>query len=133
PTGAAAGAPDTRPLPVAPPQTGPLTLSVNLTTNSFVRTSGSFLADGFAVGQEVHTFGFEINLGTYHVVAVTATSLTVEETLLPGDTTGDGDERIVSPGKVVIAGTVGGGGLTNVTFEAEDTIALLDGAVVSTR
>jgi len=38
------------------------------------RPSGSFLADGFAIGQEVITFGFDFNIGTYHVVAVTATT-----------------------------------------------------------
>ncbi len=84
--------------PTAAADTGRTTLSVNLATNSFERTSGSFLDDHFAVGQQIYGFGFNNNNGKYTVTAVTALTLTVQETLTAGDATGTGDEALVTQG-----------------------------------
>ena len=67
-------------------------------------------------------------------MTVTATTLMVAEGLMFGDTTGSGNESIVSPGKLVFAGggQFGGGGLTSITIAA-DEIVLLPGVTISTR
>ena len=56
----------------------------------------------------------------------------VSEPLLFGDAGGTGDESIVSPGKLVFASSAGGGGLSDISVDAEE-IVLLQGAIVSTR
>ena len=45
------------------------------------------------------------------------------EPLLFGDAGGTGDESIVSPGKLVFAGTAGGGGLSDISVDAEEIVA----------
>ena len=113
--------------------TGVTTLAVDLINNAFTRSAGDFLADGFAVGQEIIVKGFSLNNGRFTVLTVTATSLKVAEGLMFGDTTGSGDESIVSPGKLVFAGGGQfGAGLTSITITA-DEIVLLPGVTVSTR
>src|SRR5262249_15872086 len=84
--------------PTAAADTGRTTLTVNLATNSFERPSGSSLDDHFAVGQQIYGFGFNNNNGKYTVSAVTALTLTVQETLSAGDATGTGDEALVTQG-----------------------------------
>ena len=71
--------------PVAIADMGYTTHSVDLTTNSFTRTSGSFLTEGSQRDQEVHAFGFNTNDGTYRVIDVQETSLKVAEKLVAGD------------------------------------------------
>jgi hypothetical protein len=132
-TGNGDASPDTLTLTVAPALTGNTTLAVDAGAQQFLRTAGSFLTDGFEIGDEIIASGFLLNDGTYRITAVTATSLTVAETLLPGDATGSGDESIVSPGKIVIAGLVGGGGLQNITIQASDEIEIRPGKIISSR
>src|SRR5262249_42757525 len=106
---------------------------VDSLTNRFVRSSGSFVVDGFQVGQEIRASGFLLNNGTFHITAVTATAITVSEVLLAGELPGDGNEALSSRGTVVMAGSVGGGGLLNLMIIASDSIEIDDGATVSTR
>ncbi|MBL8533161.1 MAG: hypothetical protein JNL33_04830, partial [Betaproteobacteria bacterium] len=70
-------------------------LTVNAAANKFVRTEGSFSADGFVVGQRVTTAGFAANNGTYTVTAVTALEMTVSEDLVAGDEAAAQESRIV--------------------------------------
>ncbi|NOS70321.1 MAG: hypothetical protein HOP33_10365, partial [Verrucomicrobia bacterium] len=77
-------------------------LSVNGTTHSFVLTTGNsngtptagFVSQGFDVGHRITVTGFTnvANNGVFHVTAITATTLTVAETLAveaPGNASGD--------------------------------------------
>ncbi len=53
--------------------TGSVTLSASATDNSYNRTTGSFLTDGFAVGDEVNATGFNANnVGRGVIKSVTA-------------------------------------------------------------
>ena len=58
--------------------TGALSIEVNATTKSFIRTTGSFLNDGFYVGGTITTTGFADagNNSTFIVSAVTALQIT---------------------------------------------------------
>ena len=73
-------------------------LTVDAATQSFARSTGSFIDDGFKVGQKITTAGFSnaANNGVFHVTAVTATALTVSETTLVGESASpaSGDEKI---------------------------------------
>jgi hypothetical protein len=75
-----------------PVTTGTTTLSVS-DSNTFTRPAGSFLTDGFQVGQAINTTGFTngANNGTFIISAVTATTMDIEETTLVMET-GDADE-----------------------------------------
>ncbi|NOS71845.1 MAG: LEPR-XLL domain-containing protein, partial [Verrucomicrobia bacterium] len=81
----------------AVPKTGKLVLGVNVAANTFTRSSGSFVTDGFVVGQRFAAFGFNSNDGDYRVVEVTATSLKVDRTLVT-ESAGSGDEQLVAQG-----------------------------------
>ena len=59
-------------------------------------------------------------------------AITVDANLLPGDSSGDGDEQLLVPGQIIIAGSVGGGGLGNITLEADD-VEVQSGAKLSSR
>jgi len=73
------------------------TITAHAGTHTFTRTSGSFVADGFKVGQVIRAFGLEANKGRYRVVGtVTATTLTVAEDLV--DEAGTGDEFLSTQG-----------------------------------
>lgn len=65
------------------PRTG--SISLEATATGFVRTTGSFVTDGFTVGMPIWVTGFSGtaagNNGAKTVAAVTATTLTVVETL----------------------------------------------------
>ncbi|MCP3065837.1 phage tail tube protein, partial [Myxococcus sp. K38C18041901] len=64
--------------------TGAVSLEADADDESFVRATGSFLADGFLPGDEVAATGFATagNNGRAKVVAVTALSLTVDKALV---------------------------------------------------
>lgn len=63
--------------------TGAVSLEADADDESFVRTTGSFLADGFLPGDEVTASGFATagNNGRAKLVAVTALALTVDKAL----------------------------------------------------
>ncbi|MHB1241780.1 MAG: zinc dependent phospholipase C family protein, partial [Gaiellaceae bacterium] len=124
--------PDSISITVSAATTGVATLFVDLLGNAFKWTGGDFALAGFAAGQEVVARGFSLNNGTFRVASVSGDTLVVVEPVLFGDDSGSGNESIVSPGKLVIAGNVGGGGLTGLTVVA-DEVTVLPGVVVSTR
>ena len=66
----------------APATTGN-SATLSATATGYARTSGSFITNGFAVGQEVTATGFTNpeNNGTSRITAVTATALTVNKTV----------------------------------------------------
>lgn len=70
--------------------TGALTdISFDGTTSTITRASGSFLADGFAVGDRIVVSGSSSNDGgTLTIAAVTSTTITVEEPLLVTEAAG---------------------------------------------
>lgn len=77
-----------------PVTTSVATLSVG-TSNTFTRGVGSFLDDGFVVGQSINSFNFTdaANNGNFKVSAVTATVLTTDTSTLVVES-GTGDEII---------------------------------------
>lgn len=98
----------------AAPDTGAMTLDVGSTT-TFTRSTGSFLDDGFTIGQSVTSSGFVTggNNGTFTVSDVTDTVLTISAASLTVES-GDGDERILGDNNdVVKIGTT----LETFTFE----------------
>lgn len=58
------------------------TITVSNTTNTFTRTSGSWLTDGFVVGNKITTTNFinAANNGTWLISALTATVMTITTT-----------------------------------------------------
>ncbi|MEP7157786.1 MAG: right-handed parallel beta-helix repeat-containing protein [Chloroflexota bacterium] len=80
------------------PYTEKTTLNVNISTNSFERASGSFVDDGFVLGQRFTAYGFNDNQADYLVADVDANRLTVAGPLVAGDETGSGDEQLVVQG-----------------------------------
>ncbi|MDP8942565.1 MAG: zinc dependent phospholipase C family protein, partial [Actinomycetota bacterium] len=126
------GLSDTVTITVHSISTGAAMIHADRTANAFVRATGDFVAERFAVGQQVQARGFAFNDGAYTVVAVTPTRLTVAERLVSGDVTGTGDELLSSASKLIVAGPIGGGGLTDVTLVA-DEIAVLAGVTISSR
>ena len=81
---------------VAAVTTGATTLGV-ADTNTFSRSTGSFVTDGFQAGMTIETTGFTdaANNGTFTVTAVNALTLDVAETTLVAES-GTGDETITS-------------------------------------
>jgi len=79
------------------------TLSANAASKSFVRTAGSFTDDGFVVGQKITVAGFSnaANNGTFHITALTATTMTVSETLANEAASGD-ETMVVHIAKTVV-------------------------------
>jgi hypothetical protein len=78
--------------------TGPITIDVVASAGTFTRAAGSFVTDGFAVGDAIITSGFA-NAGnntTKVIQSVTATVITVTDPSGLVDETGGGDERIRS-------------------------------------
>ncbi len=115
---------------VAPVTTGTTTIGADFATNSFTRAIGSFVLEGFLVGQQIVTRGFDWNSRTFTVTSVTDFALTVAELIFPGDSTGTGDEVITSPGRITLAGNIRGP--PNLTINAQE-IVVLPGVVVTTR
>ncbi|MFZ2603077.1 MAG: hypothetical protein WAX79_03625, partial [Candidatus Omnitrophota bacterium] len=85
------------------------TITVSNTTNTFTRTSGSFLTDGFVVGNKVTTTNFTnaLNNGTWLISTVTALVMTV--TTLAG-----GDPTLVDETNTTV---------TNLTWASDDELA----------
>ncbi|MFN0038401.1 MAG: LEPR-XLL domain-containing protein, partial [Burkholderiales bacterium] len=80
------------------PFTDKTRIDVDAATNSFVRTTGSFIADGFVEGQRFTVYGLNNYHGDYLVTTVTALTLTVMQDLDAGNETGSGDEQLVVQG-----------------------------------
>ena len=109
------------------------TIDTDLGLNAFLRTAGSFVADGFRSARRSRRAASASTAGRFTIASVSATVLVVVERLAPGDATGDGDESLMSRGRVVIAGAVGGNGLTDITINASDEIFVAGGITVSSR
>lgn len=75
--------------------TGAMSLDADSTLNNFERATGSFVSDGFVIGQWVLAAGFTnaANNGWFKVTAVTALLLTVSGGTLVTET-GSGDEQL---------------------------------------
>jgi hypothetical protein len=88
-------------LPIMPgtyeptPDTGVTTLDVG-STSTFTRPAGSFIDDGFLLGQTITTTGFTdgANNGTFTISGVAATTLTITASSLVVES-GGGNEQIV--------------------------------------
>jgi outer membrane protein OmpA-like peptidoglycan-associated protein len=91
-------------------------ISVNEATDSFVRTTGSFLDEGFVAGMRFTTYGFSSYQGDYLVESISGDglTLTVMQDLDAGDETGSGDEQLVVQGSR--------GRLLDQFFKLRDTI-----------
>ena len=100
---------------VSPKTTGSATIAVIPT--GFVRTGGSFIADGFAAGMPVTSSGFTNpdNNGTFFVTRVTADSLLV------GTTTGGTTIRVTST-QYIRTDTLTGGSFLEQGFHVGQTI-----------
>ena len=88
----------TLPNPSSFPDTGLITISVNSTSRTFTRSSGSYLTDGFKVGDTITTSGFT-NAGnntTKIIQSVTDLVITVTASAGLVTETGDGNERVLS-------------------------------------
>src|SRR6266545_4477785 len=81
------------------PYTEKTRIDVDAAADAFVRTSGSFIDDGFVEGQRFTVYGLNDYSGDYLVKTVDALTLTVWQDLGPADETGDGDEQLVVQGK----------------------------------
>jgi len=87
--------------------TGSPTITVNGTNKYFIRSTGSWVTDGFRAGDIITTSGFGDagNNGTWRVTAVSATNLTVADpdSSMVTDATGGG--TVTFPGKRIDVGT----------------------------
>lgn len=95
------------------------TITVNDTTNTFTRTSGSFLDDGFVVGNKVTTTNFTNagNNGTWLISALTATVMTVT-------TTAGGDPALTNETNTTV---------TNLTWTSNDELATGNGYTADSK
>jgi hypothetical protein len=77
-------------------KTGSIQINVNATAGTFTRLSGSFLTDGFAVGQTITTDSFSNagNNSQFFIKTVTATVITVTNAYGMVTETGSGNEEI---------------------------------------
>src|SRR5688572_21731466 len=82
------------------PVSAKTSITVNDATNSFIRTTGSFKADGFAEGVRFTIYGSHNYHGDYLVKSVSddGLTLTVHEDLNSGFEVGNGDEQLVAQG-----------------------------------
>lgn len=90
----------------APADTGVTTISA--TATGFSRASGSFLTDGFAVGQTVVSTGFAGSGFNGKSIVTSVSALTMDTTPLSGThgvEAGDGDEQIVASQSVAAGQT----------------------------
>ena len=94
--------------------TGTTTLNSVNATSKFTRASGSFVTDGFKVGDWVATTAMGQS-GNFRITALSATDMTV--TPAPVDDTGDADEAIAVVGRTMDIGSV----LKAFTFERRFT------------
>ncbi|MGB0749048.1 MAG: DUF2163 domain-containing protein [Magnetospiraceae bacterium] len=79
-------------------ETTPVTLDSSAASSSFSRATGSFITDGFKVGNEISATGFDATTDaqTYRITDVQALVLTVDPA--PADVTGGGDESLQTEG-----------------------------------
>ena len=82
-------------------KTGLLTISVNKPGTAFIRSTGSFVSDGFTTGKNIRGYGFgsagnNVNFGTIASVNIGTITLTTDPGL--STETGNGDERIIEFG-----------------------------------
>lgn len=93
--------------------TGSISLATNSVGNKVVRTSGSFITDGFYVGETVNLTGFVTggNNGDAIVLAVTALELTVNKALTTD--VAAAARTVAVKGKILKVGST----LTTYTFE----------------
>lgn len=95
------------------------TITVSNTTNTFTRTSGSFLTDGFVVGNKVTTTNFTNanNNGTWLISVVTALVMTVT-------TTAGGDPTLTDETNTTVV---------NLTWASNDELATNYGYTQDTK
>lgn len=76
------------------------TISVVAAAGTFTRSSGSFLTDGFAIGDRFEAAGLALNTGTYTIKSIEATIITIidEEWTLLTNESGDADEQLTVTG-----------------------------------
>lgn len=87
-------------------------------SNTYTRASGSFVTDGFVVGDSIYAENFSNagNNGTKTVIAVTATVLTVAETLTTEAAPGTNTRALTRWYKAVVTGTQSSGADGNLTL-----------------
>lgn len=88
------------------PATGDISLATNATGNKVIRTTGSFITDGFIAGMMVDLAGFATggNNGATQILAVTALELTVEKTLVTD--VAAGSRSVTADGRTILIGSV---------------------------
>lgn len=88
---------------IAPSNTGSITLSS--TATGYLRTTGSFIDDGFQVGMPITVTGFDsaATNGRAVVTAVSATSLVVSKSPMPATEAAKSGRRIVSDQILTVA------------------------------
>jgi hypothetical protein len=89
------------------PDTGLITINVNAAARTFTRSSGSFLTDGFAVGDSITTSGFT-NAGnntSKAIESLTPTVITVSDGTGLVNETGNGNERVVTGTRTLDSGS----------------------------
>jgi hypothetical protein len=95
------------------------TITVADAANTFTRTSGSFITDGFVVGNEVTTTNFTngANNGTFLISAVSALVMTVTTTV-------GGDPSLVDETNTTVV---------NLTWDSDDELATGNGYTQNTQ
>lgn len=78
-------------------------LDIDVAAKTFHRDSGSFVTDGFVVGNKLTVTGTTDNNGTYTIVTVSASDIVVSEAL-PGTNQSNGNGTIVSNDELATAG-----------------------------
>jgi len=73
-------------------------------TKKFTRASGSFVTDGFVVGNKFTASGFGGGVdGIYTILTISALEIVVNEAVA-GDITGGGDERLIADDELATGG-----------------------------
>lgn len=87
---------------------------VSIATGKFHRAAGSFITDGYAIGQKITSYGFTdpLSNGTFVITLVTASDISVAETI--------GADEVVGAGKKLECTGVTVGSVTE--FEAGDVV-----------
>jgi len=76
--------------------TGAITIDTDIATSAITRTSGgSFITDGFVVGNKIVLANAGAANGTYTAASVGAATITVNE-VIPADTAGSSDETLTA-------------------------------------
>ena len=110
---------------------GALSLNAVATGNTIDRATGSFVTDGFVVGQWVQVAGFvtnPTNNGFFKITAVAALTLTLAGVTLI-DETGSGDEQV--SGQYVKGGTAAQYISIRKAYRDIDKAVIFDGCLVS--